>query len=68
MRKIPVRVTIRLIAGISAVIAFALVPALAEAQVLGSLTQLTGPNTCIESTSSDSTECTTTAPGLTGTD
>ena len=68
MRKIQVCVTIRLIAGIAAMIPFALVPSLAEAQPPGSLTQFASPNSCIESTSSTSTECQTKAPGLTATE
>ena len=48
MRKIQGRIAIRLIAGIAALIPFALVPQLALAQAPGSLAQLTSPNSCIE--------------------
>ena len=68
MRKIQARIAIRLIAGIATMTAFALSPQLAQAQASGSLTQLASPNNCIESTSSGSTECQTTAPGLSGTE
>ena len=47
MRKIQVRITIRLIAGLAALVAFALVPQIAQAQAPGSLTQLGGSNSCI---------------------
>ena len=65
MRKIQVRVTIRLIAGIAAMIPFALVPQLAEAQAQppGALAQLASPNSCV----GGSDECPTTgATGLGG--
>lgn len=50
MRKIQVRITIPMIAGIAAMIAFALVPMLAQAraQAPGALAQPAGPNSCIQ--------------------
>jgi DNA-binding beta-propeller fold protein YncE len=68
MRKIGVRITVRLIAVIAALSAFALLPSLALARTPGALTQFDSPNNCIESTSSESTECPTQAPGLSGTE
>ena len=40
MRQIQVRIAIRLIAGIATLVPFGLVPQLAQAQTLGSLTEL----------------------------
>ena len=69
MRKIQGRVTIRLIAGIAAVIAFAVAPQLAQAQAPGSLAQLTGSNACIQATNIEGGDCpNSTASGLSGTD
>jgi 6-phosphogluconolactonase (cycloisomerase 2 family) len=67
MREMPVRVTVRLIAGIAAMIPFALVPQLAQAQAQapGALAQLTSPNSCLQA--GGGTECPTTgATGLGG--
>ena len=51
---------------ISVFVFFALTPAFAVAQSPGALTQLASPNNCIKSTTSESTECTTTATGISG--
>jgi DNA-binding beta-propeller fold protein YncE len=65
MRKIQVRITIRFIAGLAALILFAVVPQLAQAQVLGALVQLASPNTCVETSTANG--CPTTgATGLQG--
>jgi len=66
MRKIQVRIAIRLTAGVAALVAFALVPQLAQAQTEGALTQLGGPNSCISAPVES--ECPTlTGDGLTET-
>lgn len=54
----------RIIAVAAVALAGAVLPGVAHAQVFGSLAQLQSPNNCIESTESESNECTTTAPGL----
>jgi len=69
MRQIQVRITIRLIAGVAALVPFALVPQLAQAQAPGSLAQLTSPNDCVQATNVEGGDCpTSTAPALSGTD
>ena len=65
MRKLHVYLTVRLGLAAAVVIAFAVSPALAQAQAPGSLTQLGGSNSCIASGES---ECpTTSGEGLAGT-
>ena len=54
----------RIVTVAAVAMALGLLPAVAHAQVFGSLAQLQSPNNCIESTESESNECTTTAPGL----
>jgi DNA-binding beta-propeller fold protein YncE len=54
----------RIVTVAAVAMAVGLLPAVAHAQVFGSLAQLASPNNCIESTSSGSSDCTTTAPGL----
>ena len=64
MLKINVHVILGPVVGAAVAIAFALAPQLAQAQAPGALTQLGGPNSCIQ-VSSDSPECPTdTAEGL----
>jgi DNA-binding beta-propeller fold protein YncE len=66
MLKLNVRMIVRLAGGTATAIAFALAPALAHAQAPGALAQLDSPNNCIQNTQSESPDCTTTAPGLAG--
>ncbi len=66
MRKITAHLTTRLIIGTAVAIPFALAPALAHAQAPGSLSQLSGANTCIQGTESEE-GCPTTGDGLNGT-
>ena len=66
MLNIDVHVILRLVAGTAALIAFALAPQLAYAQAPGSLAQLASPNNCIQLTNDESTDCVSTAPGLSG--
>jgi DNA-binding beta-propeller fold protein YncE len=59
----------RIVTVAAVAMAVGLLPAVAHAQVFGSLAQLQSPNNCIESTSTDSTECQTKGDGLSfGTD
>lgn len=57
---------LRALVAATVVLVVGLVPAVAQAQPgFGSLSQLASPNNCIEVTGDASTECPTTAPGLT---
>lgn len=56
----------RIIAVAAVAMTGAVLPAVAHAQVFGSLSQLASPNNCIQSINSESTECSTTAQGLNG--
>jgi DNA-binding beta-propeller fold protein YncE len=64
-----VRGSRRIVTVAAVAMAVGLLPAVAHAQVFGSLAQLQSPNNCIESTSTDSTECPTQGEALSfGTD
>src|ERR1700759_2599196 len=65
MRTIIVHATTRLILAIVAAAVLASFPQLARAQAPGALTQLTGNNSCIETTQSTG-QCPTSGTGMTG--
>jgi DNA-binding beta-propeller fold protein YncE len=65
MRKFHAHLTIRLMIGIATAILFAALPALAQAQAPGSLSQLSGSNICIQGSESEA-GCPTTGNGLNG--
>jgi DNA-binding beta-propeller fold protein YncE len=65
MRRIQARIAIRLIAGVTTVIGFGLIPQLAQAQTPSTLAQLASPDSCIQTGTEG--ECPSTgAAGLSG--